>query len=586
MFEVLKINLTEEEKQIIKISRSDIKKYLGGKCLSIKMLLDYLKEGIDPLGSENILTIMGGPLSGTIAPSMKCAVATKSPLTNTITVGFMGGHIIKNIREAGFLGIMIEGKCKNPSYIYIEDEEVKIIEAPELWGLGTFETEEVLYRRHGRGSGIVSIGPAGENMVPFSVVNTDFYRQAARGGPGAVLGSKKIKAVVVKGTGEQNSLISDSFLEIVKSITSDLALKPGLSRFRKWGTTAAVMKSNEQSSLPTKNFNEEFFEKAENISGERGEALFWFKRRGCVSCPVGCGHIGRVCEGPFKGVIIEGPEYETAALIGSNLCIDDFSSLAYLNNRCDFWGLDTISSGAVLSFYSECVENSVLDDTLGLKGNIWGNVEAYQHLLELIAKKEGIGEILSLGVKKAAEVIGPKAQEYAMHVKGLEIPGWGPHRAPGMAVAYATADRGADHQQAFPLSYEIGSDLDKQSFEYIDNVAKIIIEHQNYNSMVNSIIGCDFTFGAIDFGKIIEMLKCVTGIEFLEEDLLKVGGLSVNLAKQFNEREGGEFVIGDIPERFFKKALSTGPNAGTFIDKLVYDKIKDRYLELRGWINN
>jgi len=583
VFNVLKINVGNNKNSILQISHEEIKKYLGGKCLATKILLDYLNPGVNPFSEENIFMIMGGPLSGTIVPSMKCSVAVKSPLTGTISVGFMGGHIIKCIRDAGYLGLMIVGKCDKPSYVFVEDEEVKLLDASKFWGLNTFATEEELYLRHGRDVGIITIGPAGENLVPFSVVNTDFYRQAARGGPGSVLGSKKIKAIVVKGSGAKSPPVSDELFKLSKQIISDINANTSLFRFRKWGTTGSVLGSNSNSTLPTQNFSEQYFEKADQISGERGESLFWFKRRACFSCPVGCGHIGSVRGGSFKGAIVEGPEYETAAIMGSNLLIENISDLVYLNKLCDFWGLDTISTGAVLSFYAECLEKGLVKDELNISDNLWGNATLFGQLIELIAKREGVGKLLSLGVKEASKVFGPQTKKYAMHVKGLEMPGWGIHRAPGMAVAYITADRGADHQQAFPLSFEITSNLEKTSPQYIEHVAKIIFEHQNFNAMVNSVIGCDFTFGAIGMQNIIDLLKHSTGIEFHEGELLKIGELCVNLSKEFNEREGKEFIVGELPERYFSEPITQGPHSGAKIDREVFNKIKEKYLELRGW---
>lgn len=584
MYKILNIDLGANQTEERQVTEEEVKKYLGGKCLSAKLLLEKLEPKVDPLSENNILLIMGGPLSGTAAPSMKCSVATKSPLTNTISVGFMGGHLIKSIRDAGYLGVAIEGKCEKLSYLFIEDGHVELNDASKLSGLSTFETEERLYQEHGRDVGILTIGVAGENMVPFSVINTDFYRHAARGGPGAVLGSKNIKAIVVKGSGNTITVAEpDEFIKLSKSIISELVCNDGLFRFKKWGTTGSVMKSNSQSTLPTRNFREEYFEKAANISGERGEALFWFKRRGCFSCPIGCGHIGRVSDGPFKGVIVEGPEYETAAVLGSNLCIENLSELVYLNRLCDYWGLDTISTGTVLSFYSECLEKGLVPNDEGFDKKIWGNAKIYGRLIELIAKKEGVGEILSLGVKRAARTFGPKTEGLAMHVKGLEMPGWGPHRGPGMAVAYATADRGADHQQAFPLSYEVSPDTDKTSTQYVETITEIIIKHQDFNGLLNSVIGCDFTFSSIGIDKICRLLKYATGIEFSEEELLKVGSLCVNLCREFNEREGKEFTSGDVPDRFFQEPLSVGPHAGAKIERKIYEEIKQRYFEARKW---
>ena len=584
---LLEVNLTEHSYQVRSLDDQMLRKYIGGRGLGSRLIFDYLAQGTDPLSTDNVVMILTGPLTGTAAPSMRLTLVTKSPATNTFCASYIGGNIGAEIKTSGYDGLVIKGKSEKPVYLNIVNDRVEFLDAASLWGKDTFETEDILREKDPR-CRVLCIGPAGENLVKYALVNTEYFRHAGRGGIGAVFGSKNLKAVVVKGTQTVSLENPVEFMKLATEVWHGLHTAESLYRFGRWGTLGSVEGSSDMSTFPYKNFREETFPDADKISGELAEKIFYIKTRACYGCPIHCGHLGIVKSGAYKGTVLEGPEYETAAMLGGNCGVSDLYGLSYLNMLCDRLGLDSISAGGVLAFVMNCFENGILSskDLDGLEFK-WGNVQAMAKLLRKIAAREGIGSILAEGTKQAAEKIGSGASKYAMQVKGLEIAGWTIRSVPGMGLCYATADRGADHQQANTCGYEIkaakGPD-GKTLGRYTPNgKAYFVKTDQDAIAASSCMIACDFAIGNIGTDRLLNLYKYATGIEMDVPTYLEVGERSFNLSKLFNLKEGFGRKDDMLPERFFKEPLTIGIAKGHALKPEEFDYMLSDYYQLRGW---
>jgi len=583
---LMEINLTEHSSQIRHVEDELIQLYLGGRGFGTRLIFDYLKTGVEPLSEENIIFVLTGPLTGTPAPCMRLTLVTKSPATNTFCASYIGGHIGAEIKTAGYDGIIIIGKSEKPVYLDIVNDKVKIKDAAGLWGKDTFETETCIKEKDPR-CRVLCIGPAGENLVKYALVNTEYYRHAGRGGIGAVFGSKNLKAIAVRGTKGVKLARPEKFVNLAKSAWHDLQSETTY-RYGRWGTLGSVLSSSDTSTFPYKNYQEETFPEAYKISGELADKTLYVKKRACFGCPIHCGHLSSVRNGFFKGTLVEGPEYETAAMLGGNCAVNDLYGLSYLNMLCDKLGIDTISAGGVLAFVMECYEKGIISkqelNGLDLK---WGNINAMAELLRYISVREGIGDILAEGTKFAAVKLGGNASDYAMHVKGLEIPGWTVRSVPGMGLCYATADRGADHQQANTCSYEISGAKgpDGVAVTRYSPVGKahFVKTEQDYIASFSCMISCEFAVASIGIHRLLQLYEYATDIELDEKAYLEVGERSFNMTRMFNARDGFSRNEDTLPERFFSGTLSTGIAKGQVLEKKDFSYMLDDYYQLRGW---
>lgn len=563
---VLRVNLTTGQSQVEDLNQQWATQYIGGKGLGIKYLFEELSPGVDPLAPENKIILMTGLFTGTIVPlSGKLAIITKSPATGTILDCSIGGHFAAELKYAGYDAVILEGKAMKPSYLYIEDSRVEVREAFDLWGQGAQETELMLLDKFKEDVKLLVIGPAGENLVPLSCITSEFYRQAGRGGVGAVMGSKNLKAVVVRGSGSITVPDIKHFSETLKELMrTDILTDTNL-----WantdGTPLLVDLNQDTGILPTRNFQEGTFEEYQTINSDALKTVRSGKK-GCFSCALGCGNYSR--SGKAR---VEGPEYETLALGGSNCGISDLEAIIEFNNLCDDLGMDTISVGNVIAFAMELTEKRIKD--FGLH---FGDTEAYLKVPSLIARQEGIGIELGLGVKKQSEKYG--GGDFAMQVKGLEFPGYEPRGSWGMGLAYATSDRGACHMRAWPVAQEAYGDLDAFSAE---GKAQLVVELQHYNAVKFSLILCDFWALSLEtMGTIVSM---VLGRTVSEQDLIEIGERVVNLARQFNVREGFNKHNDTLPERLFKETLKTGATKGKLLPREEFERMLVEYYSLRGW---
>jgi len=576
----LDLDLSSGEQKMYDVPERIIKEYVGGKGLGARILYDELEPGVDPLSPLNVLIFVTGPLTSTIAPtSGRWAVVTKSPHTGVFLDSQVGGHFGAALRRAGVDVLIVRGKAESPVYIYVENGKAELRDAGHLWGKGIIGTEDELKRIH-PGCKVGSIGPAGEHLVTFSMIGFDYFRQAGRGGAGAVMGSKNLKAVVVKPGGEVKYYDKSAMQSIVSRLLELIRENSVLKQRTEIGTPMWVKMANDGGFLPTRNFSKGVYECYEDVSGEAMKQRIWVKNKACYGCPIACGKLTRVREGKYKGNEVEGPEYETVALLGSNCEIRQIESVAFLNRVCDDLGLDTISAGGVLGFAMECYERGLLKDTDGLQLH-FGNEEAAAKLLMKIAYQDGIGKIFSRGVRQAAREIGQGSDKFAIHVKGLELPGVEPRGSWGMALAFATADRGGCHQRAWTPTAELKGLLPRFSTE---QVAKFIRETQNERSVCFSLVLCDFVpFTPADFS---ELLFDATGISLSMEEYMVTGERIWNLTRMFNVREGITRKDDTLPQRIMEEPSPEGPAKGKVISKEILDEMLDEYYGLSGWDKN
>lgn len=566
---LLRINLTTGLITKEELQGEWVKQFIGGKGLGMKYLYEELVPGIDPLGPENRFILMTGPFTGTIVPcSGKLSIVTKSPANGTLLDCSIGGSVAGALKYAGYDAVIIQGKAASPVYLRIENSQVSLESAENLWGKGTRETEFQLRALYGPEAKVLSIGPAGENLVSFACISSELYRQAGRGGVGSVMGSKNLKAVVIKGTGDVKVADLAGLLKLVHhGLHNDLLTDTNLWAYTD-GTPMLVELSQTAGILPTKNFQSGNFQEYEGLNSASIQKIRKAKKA-CLSCGLGCGNFLKSGENE-----VEGPEYETLSVAGSNCGIGDLKAVMKFNALCDDLGLDTISTGGVIAFAMESTEKGTHDFGLG-----FGEIDKYLEMPKLIAYRQGLGNELALGVKGISEKYGGK--DFAMHTKGLEFPGYEPRGSWAMGLAYATAPRGACHMSAWPVAEEAYGERDPFT---IEGKAEFVIGLQHYNAIKFSLILCDFW--ALSFDLMAEMLSLALGREVSAQQLEKTGEAVFNLARQFNVREGYGRLDDSLPPRIFQDTLPSGATEGRYLPKNQFKEMLNQYYQLRGWDNN
>ncbi|UCG04033.1 MAG: aldehyde ferredoxin oxidoreductase family protein [Candidatus Heimdallarchaeota archaeon] len=551
--------------------------FIGGKGLGAKILFDALKPGVEPLGPENILLFMTGPLSGTsVQTSGRWCIVTKSPHTGIYLDSQIGGKFGHRLKRAGYDFVSLHGKALSPCYLEISSEQVEIHSADDLWGKGTYQTEEILKKRY-EGSEVCSIGPAGENLVTFANIMTDRTHMAGRGGAGAVMGSKNLKAIVVGGNQKIEAANPEKFRGLTRQFRKKVRENPGVKRRHEIGTVMWVKMANEAGFLPTRNFQAGVFEGAEAISGERMRDEFVIGHTACYGCLIACGKTTRFTEGKYAGLEVDGPEYETSALLGASCGVDDLAAIAKSNQICDDLGMDTITAGGTIAFAMECSEKGIFDqkDIQSLK---FGTVEAQHEMLRLIAERKGVGELFARGSFSAAKIIGHGSTDFAIQVKNLELAGVEPRGSFGMALAYATSDRGGCHQRCWTPGAELSGTLTRFSME---GVPKFVKESQDERAACFSLVLCDFL--PFDIDEMVEILNTATGFSYTPESYLMAGERVWNIIRQFNTREGMTAFNDILPPRFYQDEAPKGDPKGQRIKLEDFEKAKAKYYELRGW---
>ena len=590
---ILVIDLSSKKAETIPLDGEMARQFIGGKGLGGVLLFETMGARIDPLSPESQILITTGPLTGTYCPSTRAVIIGKSPATGTFCDSYVGGHLGAELKFAGYDVLCIRGKSQDPCFVLINDDKVKFMSAAHLWGKDIAQTDEMVKKEIGRDLHIASIGPAGEKLVKYALISVDVHRQAARGGLGAVFGSKNLKALAVKGSGSILLDQSERFMKIAKEIKAEILdlNNLGMVTLRKIGTGRSILFASSQDLYPTRNFQTGTFPTVEKISGETMRETFWVKDKACFGCPINCSKLGFVRSGKHKGTVVEGVEYETSTLLGANLGIDNLMAIAAANELCDRLGLDTLSTGNVLGFVMECFEKGIVNqkDLDGIRLE-FGNEEAVMEMIRKIAFREGIGDLLSQGVRNVAKQFGHDSEKFAMHVKSLEFPGWGVRASPGMGLAYATAERGADHERAFPIAYEVrgaktpdGRILDRYGTEGKAYVTKY---DQDMNAFYFSVALCDMVIGAVGEERCVDLVNAATGWEMERKEVYTIGERIWNMIRLFNVREGFSRKEDQLPERVFRDPLTSGVAKGRTINRQDFEKMLNDYYDVRGWDEN
>jgi aldehyde:ferredoxin oxidoreductase len=546
--------------------------YLGGRGVADYFLFNEVPPGTDPLSAENRLIFMTGPLTGSRIPyTSRMAVVAESPLTLGYTRSMVGGHFPARLKHAGYDGIIVQGKAKSPVYLNIADEKVELLDATELWGRGTGECQEFLKEKHGRASRVALIGPGGENQVLFAGIIVDGMSAAGRGGTGAVMGSKNLKGIVVKGEKgyrAANPAAIEAFARRARQIIRDT---PGIQAFSRAGTPEDTEPNHVMGILPTRNYQRGCFE---GIKGIVLEELQKYRvgSGGCFACPVACKKRTVVQTGPYQADTF-GPEYETVAMLGSNCGNSNIESVIHANMLCNHYSLDTISTGGVIAYAMECYERGLLsrEDTDGLELS-FGNHAALVELIHKIARREGIGKELALGVRRLSEKRG--ATSFAAQVKGLEFPAFDPRGLQGFGLAFAVGNRGACHNLTSMFYAEIGRpETDRFA---TDGKGEILRKWALNYAIYSSATLCSFSRGFMTRELIAEAISDCTGKPVSVGDLLIAAERMYNLERLFNLREG---IMGEddtLPERFLKEPLPDGASQGKVVrlDEMLGDYYK------------
>lgn len=587
MGKVLRVDLSSGEISIEELNMDIAISFIGGRGYGAKILFDELPVGIDPLSPKNKLIFMTGPLTGTPAPtSGRYSVSTKSPLTGTIFDANGGGYFGVELKRAGFDGIIFEGASETPVYLSILDGKAELHDANNLWGLDVFETEARLKQIVGNPfARVACIGPAGENLVKIAGIMNDKHRTAARGGVGAVMGSKKLKAIVVKGSREIPIANHYAFMREVRKCIEVIKGHPitgdGLGRY---GTAVLIHIINKAGILPVRNYRSGVFEDAEKVSGEYMTKTILKSKKGCFACPIMCGRVTRI-KYDENELETEGPEYETIWTFGPNCGISDLKAIALANHMCNAYGIDTISMGQIISFVMACYESGKIKD-IGVEAK-FGNTEALHKLIRMTAFREGIGNVLAEGVKRASEILG--GEEFAFHVKGLELPAYDPRGAKGMALSYATSNRGGCHLRAFMVAPEILSIPRYLNPNSYDNKAALTKIMQDVFAVLDSLILCKYTtlalFSTLKFEPdfYARLLTTATGFYVDREEFYKIGERIYNIERLFNVREGFDRRHDTLPKRLLYEPLPDGPAKGETIN---LDILLNEYYRVRGWDYN
>jgi aldehyde:ferredoxin oxidoreductase len=567
--------------------------------------MDEVPEGCDSLGPENRLIFAMGPLAGTFAPgSGRYTIVAKSPATGGFGEAYTGGFVAHELKYAGYDGIVVQGKAPEKVYLTVTNDRVEIRPASHLAGRGTLETEEKIKEETGDPeTRIVSVGLAGESGVRFACVMNDTDRAAGRTGMGAVMGAKNLKAIAIRGTGRVALADPKAFREHALAELAKIRKHPWLAdspgSVRSLGTSGGVEDLSSMGILPTRNWETGAWESADRISGTAMRNTILIGHRACQACPVGCTRVVRVADGPFSGVKPEygGPEYETVAAFGS-LCLNrNLQAIALLNQKCNAYGLDTISAGSAIAFAMECFEKGLLTEKeIGFRLD-WGDASAMVRLLDLIARREGVGDLLAEGTRRAAEKIGSRASGLAVEVKGLEL---GMHEArgkKGLALSYATAPRGADHMEGFhdpavagPNAWpELGvvQAMDRFTLKGKPRVVRLA---EDYTSFINSLPLCSFmsltVAGLHNTEEVSGMLAAATGWKDITlEEEMTIGERAYNLARAFTVRESGGKADDRLPAKL-SRSLQGGASKDQVITDADLQAALHEYNRVRGWSEN
>jgi len=587
---ILEVDLSSRKINILSLDEEITKNYIGGSGLAAKIIYDETSPEIDPLDSRSLLVFMTGPFTNTAIPtSGRHAIAARSPLTGIWGEADVGGSWGISLKRAGYDGIKIKGASKTPVYLWIHNAKIEIKDAKHLWGIDTYKIEDLLKNETDEKASIACIGPAGESLVKFASIMHDGRnaRAAGRCGLGAVMGGKKLKAIVVQGKGKTRIEDEEGLKKFVKNIVPQM--REETAYLRNYGTTGSVVELEEIGDLPIKNWRQgRWKDGAKRLSGQTLLETIFSGNYHCKTCPIGCGKKIRIEEGKYAGVDGAAAEYETIATLGSLCLVDNLEAVSLANQLCNQYGMDTISTGAAIAFTMEAYEKGLIrsSDLDGLELS-WGNADAVIEMVRRIGERRGLGRLLGEGVRRAAEEIGGKAYEFAIHVKGLELPGHDPRAFYSLALGYATSNRGACHLQAYSHPFERWITIPDLGYSeclppHIEKgKAELVMKLQNFMCMFDSLKICKFSmYGGIEPHHLVELLNLVTGWDVNLKEFMRVGERLFNLKRLYNVKCGINRKDDILPSRLLTQTRGEGGAS----DTLPYlGRMLSEYYKLRGW---
>src|SRR5262245_131972 len=568
----LRIDLTRQSGEWLPLREQVLRRFIGGVGLAAWLLHREAPAEIDALDPAAPFLFCFSPLVGTpLTTSAKFAVAAKSPLTDRINDALSSSHFAIAGKKTGADALAIVGACESPSILIIDDGRMRIEPADDLWGLNIESTSNRLTERLGPSYHTAVIGPAGEKLVRFATISHE-RRHAGRGGLGAVMGSKKLKAIAVRG----NQLVNVADQAGLVAAAKDLSRRsfgPATAKYRELGTVANLLTFNRLNVLPTRNFQQGQFPEANNLSGESLNEARRVARSSCAACTIGCEHIYEAPNGPVR------LEYESLFALGPLCGIGDRDVVLEAARRCDELGLDTISAGATIAFAMECADRGLIHEP-GLR---FGNGEVLLLILERIANRDGLGDLLAEGTRRAANTIGGDAPNFAPHVKGLEIPGYEPRALQTMALGFAVGTRGADHNRSGAYEADFSSKADRLHGDVTS--AALAVESEDKAALIDSLILCKFLRGVFSdlYSESAELLARVTGWDVTAGELRLAARRIVTAKKLFNIREGWTTAEDTLPSRFLSEGLPEGTAPGASLPRECLQSMIQAYYAARGW---
>lgn len=576
---ILRVNLSENKLSIESTPERVFREYIGGRGVGAYLLLKELQPGVEPLGSGNKLVFSTGPLTGTLTPgASRAVVCFRSPMSETYSYSLCGGHFPVELKFAGYDILIIEGKSETPVYLWIDNDKVELRDASMYWGLTTHQTEDNI-RKDVKDTEvhIACIGPAGEKLVRFACIQSDYHREFGRGGAGAVMGSKNLKAIVVRGSLNIAAADSTALKQYVKDTYQDFRENPKAKLRRAFGTAEMVDGTNKMGYWGTRNFTTGYFEEAPKVNADSFKKDYFAGSLSCYGCPIACGKVSKLKNGKLKDITIEGPEFETIGLLGANCGISDPEAIIKATEICDLYGIDTMSAGATVSMAMECFEQNLIStaDTGGINLS-FGNGEALIATLKQIVLREGIGDILAEGAKRAANKFG--VSDLAMQVKGMEFATYEPRGAKGMGLSYAVCSKGGHHMFAPTMGAETSGDGSQRFVN--EGKAALVRQTQAQMAIVDSLVLCSSMRFVMSITDQMNYIKAVTGWDISPEQALEIGERIVNLERLFNIREGFSRKDDTLPKRITDELMPTGSAKGQRVDLIP---ILDEYYEIMGW---
>ena len=593
MGQLLRVDLTNQKIRVEDTNQDWAKKFIGGSGLATKYFYEEVPGGVDPLGPENNLIFMTGPLTGTAsASSSRYSVVAKSPQTGMWGQANSGGSFGPALKKSGFDGIIFEGVSPRPVILQVINGKAELLDATQIWGKNVPETEDALQESASQKLTVAAIGPAGENLVSYAAIMNNKHRAAGRCGLGAVMGSKKLKAITCAGSKAVQLADKKKFHEAATkqfNLIDESMLKVGFDTF---GTNMVADFVHVRGGYPTLNWQQGTFEGIDHVNAQAIMDTIFVEGTACFACPITCGRGTEIKEGKWKGDKGEGPEYESTNTLGSMCGVSDINAITKANYLCNEYGLDTISTGATIAFAIECFEKGILTKqmTNGLTLS-FGDGDLVVTLVEMIAKREGIGDLLAQGSRALAKKLGEESEKFSMQVKGLELPAYDSRAAKITGLGYVTANRGGDHMTGYiqgPTFIDVPFLIVEESnirnpFQANPEEAQVLVDMENALTVLDAFGGCKFMGMLLPADELIELYVHATGWKLTIEDFRKAGERIYNLTRAACIREGVSRKDDVLPERLMDQPIPDGPAEGMVNDREMLELMKDAYYDFRGW---